>query len=41
VQQDRPRAVSLHLYGRAMNSFHVYDVQAGTRRRVDVSHNES
>jgi 3-mercaptopropionate dioxygenase len=41
VPQDRPRAVSLHLYGRAMNSFHVYDVQAGARRRVEVSHNES
>ena len=41
VPPGRPRAVSLHLYGRAMNSFHVYDVAAGTRQRVEVSHNES
>jgi len=41
VPADRPRAVSLHLYGRSMNSFNVYDVVAGTRTRVDVGHNES
>lgn len=36
VSADRPRAVSLHLYGRNMNSFHIYDVEAGTRRLIDV-----
>jgi predicted metal-dependent enzyme (double-stranded beta helix superfamily) len=41
VPADRPRAVSLHLYGRAMNSFNTYDVASGTRRRVDLAHNES
>jgi len=41
VPAERPRAVSLHLYGRTMSSFHVYDVAAGTRRRIDVAHNES
>ena len=41
VPAERPRAVSLHLYGRMMNSFNTYDVAAGTRRRVDVAHNES
>ena len=41
VPSERPRAVSLHLYGRAMNSFNTYDVAAGTRRRIDVAHNES
>jgi 3-mercaptopropionate dioxygenase len=41
VPADRPRAVSLHLYGRMMNSFNTYDVSAGTRRRVNVEHNES
>ena len=41
VPQDRPRAVSLHLYGRMMNSFNTYDVAAGTRRRIDLAHNES
>jgi predicted metal-dependent enzyme (double-stranded beta helix superfamily) len=41
VAQGRPRAVSLHLYGRMMSSFNTYDVAAGTRRRVQVAHNES
>ena len=41
VPAERGRAVSLHLYGRTMNSFNTYDVAAGTRRRVDVAHNES
>lgn len=35
------RAVSLHLYGRAMAGFHIYDSEAGTRRWVEISHNES
>lgn len=38
---QRPQVVSLHLYGRNMDSFHLYDVDAGTRRRVNVAHNES
>jgi hypothetical protein len=33
--------VSLHLYGRTMNAFNIYDVDAGTRRPVEVAHNES
>jgi predicted metal-dependent enzyme (double-stranded beta helix superfamily) len=41
VPAERPRAISLHLYGRAMNSFNTYDVAAGTRRRVELAHNES
>ena len=41
VPPERLRAVSLHLYGRTMNSFHRYDVAAGTRQRIDVAHNES
>ena len=41
VPEDRAQTVSLHLYGRAMNSFHVYDLAAGTRKRVEVFHNES
>jgi predicted metal-dependent enzyme (double-stranded beta helix superfamily) len=41
VPQERPRAVSLHLYGRMMNSFNTYDVAAGTRQRVNLEHNES
>lgn len=41
VPAERPRAVSLHLYGRTMDDFHIYDVAAGTRKRVEVAHNES
>ena len=41
VPAGRPRVVSLHLYGRMMSSFNVYDVEARTRRRIEVSHNES
>ncbi|WP_397452757.1 cysteine dioxygenase [Pseudomonas sp. NA-150] len=39
VPLDRPRAVSLHLYGRMMNNFHIYDVDAGTRQLVELEHN--
>jgi predicted metal-dependent enzyme (double-stranded beta helix superfamily) len=38
VSPDRPRAVSLHLYGRDLDNFNTYDVRAGTRRRVAVTH---
>jgi predicted metal-dependent enzyme (double-stranded beta helix superfamily) len=41
VPRERETCVSLHLYGRNMNSFHIYDVAAGTRRLVDVPHHES
>jgi predicted metal-dependent enzyme (double-stranded beta helix superfamily) len=41
VPEERPRAVSLHLYGRMMNDFNTYDVATGTRKRVTVAHNES
>lgn len=41
VDGDRERTVSLHLYGRTMDRFHVYDLEAGTRRLVDVAYNES
>jgi len=39
VPAERPRVVSLHLYGRTMCDYNVYDVEAGTRRRVAVAHN--
>jgi predicted metal-dependent enzyme (double-stranded beta helix superfamily) len=41
VPADRPRAVSLHLYGRMMSDFNIYDVPQRTRRRISVAHNES
>jgi 3-mercaptopropionate dioxygenase len=41
VPASREMAVSLHLYGRNMNSFHIYDVAQGTRRLIDVPHQKS
>jgi hypothetical protein len=41
VPAERPRAVSLHLYGRTMSDFNIYDVASRTRRRIRVAHNES
>ena len=41
VPAERSRAVSLHLYGRMMNSFNTYDISRGRRQRVTVEHNES
>ena len=40
VPASRPRCISLHLYGRNMDSFHVYDVERGTRRMIHVPHYE-
>src|SRR6185436_245465 len=34
-------AVSLHLYGRMMTSFNIYDPPARSRRRIELAHNES
>jgi len=36
VPATRPAVLSLHLYGRNMNSFHIYDVTAGTRKLVQL-----
>jgi predicted metal-dependent enzyme (double-stranded beta helix superfamily) len=41
VPASRAMAVTLHLYGRNMNSFHIYDVEKGTRRLVDVPHQDT
>jgi len=41
VAREREACISLHLYGRNMNSYHVYDMVAGTRRMIDVPHHES
>lgn len=41
VAVGRETCVSLHLYGRNMTSFHVYDVAGGTRRLIDVPHQVS
>ncbi|HSV52903.1 MAG TPA: cysteine dioxygenase family protein [Burkholderiaceae bacterium] len=41
VPAERSRAVSLHLYGRTMSDFNIYDVGARTRRRINVAHSES
>ncbi len=41
VPAERSRAVSLHLYGRMMTNFNVYDLASRSRRRIEVAHNES
>jgi predicted metal-dependent enzyme (double-stranded beta helix superfamily) len=41
VSAERSRAVSLHLYGKTMSNFNIYDLGARTRRRIQVAHNES
>ncbi len=41
VPTSRSRCVSLHLYGRNMDLFHVYDVERGTRRMIHLPHYES
>jgi predicted metal-dependent enzyme (double-stranded beta helix superfamily) len=41
VPAERSRAVSLHLYGRTMTNFNVYDLASRSRRRIEVAHNES
>lgn len=38
VPASRGPAVSLHLYGREMNNYNVYDVATGTRRLIDVAY---
>jgi predicted metal-dependent enzyme (double-stranded beta helix superfamily) len=38
---QQKNVVSLHLYGRAMAGFHIYDKEALTRKWVEVSYNES
>ena len=41
VPEGREPCISLHLYGRNMDSFHIYDVAAGTRHLIDVPHHDS
>jgi predicted metal-dependent enzyme (double-stranded beta helix superfamily) len=41
VPAHREPVVSLHLYGRDMDSFHIYDLAARSRKRVHVPYNES
>lgn len=41
VPEDREQVVSLHLYGKEMNAFHIYDQEARSRKRIEVFHNES
>jgi 3-mercaptopropionate dioxygenase len=41
VADDRPATLSLHLYGRMLNDFHVYDREMGTRRMIRAHHTET
>jgi predicted metal-dependent enzyme (double-stranded beta helix superfamily) len=36
VSRSRSRAVSLHLYGRTMTNYNVYDLELGRRQRIEV-----
>ena len=38
VPADAPPVLSLHLYGREMNNFNIYDPEAGTRRLIQVAY---
>lgn len=40
VPENRGPTLSLHLYGRFLNAFHVYDREAGTRQLVHATHTE-
>lgn len=39
--ENRQRCVSLHLYGRAMNSFYAYNAEEGTRSLIEVAHKKT
>ena len=39
--ENGSRCVSLHLYGRAMNSFYAYDLDEGTRALIEVAHKKT
>ncbi len=40
IDKGRANAVSLHLYGRVLNDYHIYDLEKGTRRLISVSHSQ-
>ena len=39
VARRREQAISLHLYGRAMNNYHIYDLELGRRRKIELESN--
>jgi len=41
VADGNPPCLSLHLYGRVLSDFHVYNVVRGTRKLIRVAHYES
>jgi predicted metal-dependent enzyme (double-stranded beta helix superfamily) len=41
VKDDWQRAISLHLYGRMLSDFHIYDTAAGTRSLIHAQHTET
>ncbi|MCK6439275.1 MAG: cysteine dioxygenase family protein [Planctomycetes bacterium] len=40
VSSYREPAISLHLYGRDMDNFNIYDVEAGTRSHASVAYTQ-
>ena len=41
VAAHREMAVTLHIYGRAMNNYHAYNIEQGTRKLIDIPQQES
>ena len=41
VANDRPATLSLHLYGKMLNDFQVYDREKGTKRMIRANHTET
>lgn len=41
VPEGQPTAVTLHIYGRNLNNYHVYDLAGGSRRLLDIPQYES
>ena len=39
VSRSRKRAVSLHLYGRELSNYNVYDLELGRRRKISLETN--
>lgn len=41
VPATREMAVTLHIYGRAMNDYHAYNLEQGTRKLINIPQQES
>lgn len=39
VSRSREQAISLHLYGRDMNNYNIYDLELGRRKHIELEEN--